>query len=230
MRKENVMMEQSKSEFREGAGLGPIKGTPLHIIWICDVSDSMRHGNRIVELNLAMENAINELKEFNKCIPHVQIFMRTIKFSTSAEWIDRENIPVQSYHFTPLESDGGATDLGEALSKVADLLRYEKDGGIMPEKRSKAPCLVLITDGYPTDDWESGLNKLMSTFWGENAVRMAVALGDAAHDEFILGILKQFIGNVWQGEEKLLRADNLQLSDILYGTYTIDDGLPKIPE
>lgn len=204
------MTEPTKTQFGAGAAIGPIKGTPLHLIWICDVSDSMRHGNRIEQLNIAMENAINSVKDFNKKMPSVQIFMRTIKFSTGAEWLDRDNIPVQSYQFKTLESDGGVTDLGEALSKVADVLRYKKEGGLMPEQRSKKPHLVLVTDGYPTDNWESGLNKLMSTFWGENAVRMAVALGDAANDETALDVLRQFVGNVENQDKKMLRADNPQ--------------------
>ncbi len=208
--KENVMMESSKPQF--GAGdFGPVKGTPLHFIWICDVSDSMRHVQWIEQLNFAIEETINTIKTWKKDNPAIQIFMRTIKFSTSAEWIDRENIPVRSYQFKPLESDRGVTNLGEALSKVADILRDKKDDGIMPDnKRCKRPFLVLVTDGYPTDDWETGLKKLMSTEWGERAVRMAVALGDASNDETALGVLRQFVGNVGNADKKLFCAHNSQ--------------------
>ena len=242
--KEKIMTEPSKPQFGAAAEIGKIKGTPLHFIWICDVSDSMRHGKRIEELNIAIEKAINSLKDFNKKTPTLQIFMRTIKFSTGAEWLDRDNVPVQSYQFSALESDRGVTDLGEALSKVADMLRYKKDGGLMPEARSKKPHHVLVTDGYPTDDWESGLKKLMSTFWGENANRMAVALGDAANDEEALSVLKQFVGNVKDQDKKLLRADNPQhLTECLeilshmaqvpgenYGLKPSKSEIPKIPD
>lgn len=203
------MTEPTKQEMAvKAADFGPIRGTPLHFIWICDVSDSMRHGKKIEELNMAIEKAIASLKEASKKTPAVQIFMRTIKFSTGAEWLDKDNISLKSYQFKHLESDGGVTDLGEALSKVADALRFKKDGGLMPEVQSKLPHIVLITDGYPTDDWESGLKKLDSTVWGKNAVRMAVALGDAADDDGSMEVLRLFVGNVRDADHRLLQAAN----------------------
>jgi len=201
------MTEPTKPEMVKPKDIGPVGKTPLHFIWICDVSDSMKHENKIGELNKAIENAITSLRDFNKNVTSLQIFIRTIKFSTGAEWLDKDNISLKSYQFKPLESDGGVTDLGEALSKVAEALRYKKDGGLMPEARSKKPHIVLITDGYPTDDWESGLKKLMSTFWGENAVRMAVALGGAAEEDESMGVLKQFVGNDEGAKDRLLKAD-----------------------
>jgi len=41
-------------------------GTPVLFIWICDVSNDMRHGKKIDELNKAIGKIINNLKEFNK--------------------------------------------------------------------------------------------------------------------------------------------------------------------
>ena len=77
----------------------------------------------------------------------------------------------------------------------------------MPVDHSKKPHIVLITDGYPTDDWESGLKKLRSTYWGENAVRMAVALGGTADEDGSMEVLKLFVGNVPDAKDKLLKAD-----------------------
>ena len=190
------MPEPVSSNRDWGISLGPVIGSSLRYIWICDVSDSMRHGNRIGELNTAIEKAITSLKEFSKKIPAVQIFMRTIKFSTGAEWVDSDFVPLKKYQWRPLETDKGETDLGEALSKVAEALRFKKDGGLMPEARLRMPNLILITDGFPTDDWESGLKKLDSTVWGKNAIRMVVALGDAADDDESMEVLRQFVGNV----------------------------------
>jgi len=190
------------------AEITPQSGTPLYFIWICDVSDDMGHGNRIDEMNKVAEKAITSLKEFNKKLPNLQIFMRTIKFSRGAQWVDNDFIPLMEYEWKTLEIDGGTTDLGAALCKVADVLRFKKDGGIMPEVRSKIPHLILITDGFPTDDWESGLKKLMSTLWGEKSDRIAVALGDAANDETTLTILKQFVGDVRDAGEKIFCASN----------------------
>jgi uncharacterized protein YegL len=57
--------------------------------------------------------------------------------------------------------------------------------------RALPPVLVLISDGQPTDDFSSGLNKLMEQPWGKKAVRIAIAVGgDADHE-----VLQKFIGN-----------------------------------
>lgn len=197
------MPNQEKGKFGADIGLGPVGKTPLHFIWICDVSDSMRMNGKIDAMNTAIEQAIVELRKFNKNAA-IKIYMKTIKFSTGAEWLDRDIIPVENYQWTPLQADG-VTDLGEALSKVADLLQFKGEGagGIMPRDHSKKPHLVLISDGYPTDDWESGLKKLMSTFWGERAVRMAISLDDLANE-----VLEQFVGNVPEAKDRMVKADS----------------------
>lgn len=71
----------------------------------------------------------------------------------------------------------------------------------MPE-RGLPPVLVLISDGQPTDDFNSGLKKLMDEPWGARAVRVAVAIGEDADME----VLQKFIGH---SEVKPLRATNV---------------------
>jgi len=195
------MPNQEQRKFGAKIDIGRLGNTPLHFIWICDVSDSMRMNGKIDAMNTAIEKAIVELRDFNKTA-NIKIFMRSIKFSTGAEWLGWDIIPVENYEWTPLQT-GGGSDLGEALSKVADLLRFKDEVGIMPRDHCKKPHLVLISDGYPTDDWESGLSKLMSTFWGANAVRMAISLDIEANE-----ILEQFVGNVPEAKERMIKVDS----------------------
>ncbi len=176
----------------------------IPIFWICDCSQSMGlkiGSNNFVNIDEINKTILKIIEKFNK-FPQRPFTMRTLRFSENAEWVDKESSVVEHYSWKNL-STGGVSDLGEAFNTIADALKPIDDGGTMP-RRTFPTVLVLITDGYPTDDWESGLNKLMSTYWGERANRIAVALGEAANDEFILDILKQFIGNVWQREEKLI--------------------------
>jgi uncharacterized protein YegL len=58
-------------------------------------------------------------------------------------------------------------------------------------ERGLPPVLVLISDGQPTDDFESGLKELMAVPWGKKAVRIGIAIGEDADME----VLQQFIGN-----------------------------------
>ena len=51
--------------------------------------------------------------------------------------------------------------------------------------------LVLISDGEPTDDFNSGLKALMAEPWGMKAVKIAIAIGRDAN----LDVLQRFIGH-----------------------------------
>jgi uncharacterized protein YegL len=81
---------------------------------------------------------------------------------------------------------------------VADELKPEKMPG-----RGLPPVLVMLTDGQPTDDFNTGLKTLMGQPWGMKAVRVAIAIGEDADME----VLQKFIGNP---EVKPLTASNVQ--------------------
>ena len=201
---------------------------PCYYFWICDCSESMglkNKSNNLVkmdEINKAIPQAIEKIREFSKTNPKGQITMRTIKFSDTAEWMDKDSIPVDQYTWKNLSADG-ITSLGAAFSKVAQALKTIEDGGTMP-KKAYPPVLVLITDGYPTDEYQKGFEELMDQFWGQEAVRIAVAL-EGADEE----ILRAFIGDVEDRDKLLVRisdadlprlADRIKLVTTTYGNPT----------
>lgn len=183
---------------------------PCYYFWICDCSESMGLKNRsnnlvkMDEINKAIPQAIEKIREYSKTNQKGQITMRTIKFSDTAEWMDKDSIPVDQYMWKDLSADG-ITSLGAAFSKVAQALKTIEEGGTMP-KKAYPPVLVLITDGYPTDEWNKGFDELMSQFWAQEAVRIAVALEGADED-----ILRAFIGDVEDAENKLVRINDADL-------------------
>ncbi|AMW31086.1 vWA domain-containing protein [Arthrospira platensis] len=88
------------------------------------------------------------------------------------------------------------TDMGTALKLVSQELK------IPPmNERALPPVLVLISDGQPTDDFQSGLDELMKQPWGKKAVRIAIAIGKDADE----AVLQKFIGHT---ELKPLQANN----------------------
>lgn len=179
-------------------GVEGLAKRPLHFIWICDCSGSMAADGKIQQLNHAIKEALPEIEKVSKTGDHEAILlMRAIKFSSGAEWINKDSTPIENYKWYDLDADG-VTDLGKALSMVADELK-------MPpmEERGLPPVLILVSDGQPTDDFESGLNKLMAEPWGKKAVRVAIAIGSEADRE----VLQKFIGN---SKIKLLEANNPQ--------------------
>ena len=55
---------------------------------------------------------------------------------------------------------------------------------------SYAPAIILLSDGEPTDDFDSGLSKLEENKWFKHAIKIAIAIGDDADKEK----LAQFTG------------------------------------
>jgi len=173
---------------------GELASRPLQFIWLADCSGSMQ-GPKIEALNTAIREAIKPMQEVADDNPQAQVLVRAIKFSDGAQWHVSQPTEVHDFKWSDLNADG-VTDLGKALTMVADALKVEN----MPE-RGLPPVLVLISDGQPTDDVATGLKALMDQPWGKKAVRIGVAIGDDAD----LDVLQKFIGNV---EVKPLQAKN----------------------
>ncbi|MEI7839882.1 MAG: VWA domain-containing protein [Methylococcaceae bacterium] len=163
---------------------GELATRPLHFIWIADCSYSME-GNKIQGLNHAIREAIPAMQNVAADNVNAEVLVRAVKFSNGAKWHVAEATPVEDFKWQDLHVDG-MTDMGAAFRLVADQLK-------MPPmtERGLPPVLVLISDGQPTDDFESGLKELMALPWGKKAVRIGIAIGEDADME----VLQQFIGN-----------------------------------
>lgn len=174
---------------------GELATRPLHFIWMADCSGSMAVDGKIQSLNTAIKEAIPNMQTVADENPNAQVLVRAIKFSSGAQWHVSQPTEVADFRWEDLTADG-VTDMGKALTMVADQLRIPP----MTE-RALPPVLVLISDGQPTDDYASGLKALMEQPWGRKAVRIAIAIGEDADGE----VLQRFIGNP---ELKPLQANN----------------------
>ncbi len=172
-----------------------LSARPLHFIWICDCSGSMSDSGKIQALNNAIRQVIPLMREVASDNPNAQVLTRVITFSDGAQWKVSQPTPIEQFEWTDLAADG-VTDLGKALSMVADQLDVTN-----MSDRALPPVLVLISDGQPTDDFNGGLQKLMNQPWGKKAVRVAIAVGQNAE----YNVLQKFIGNA---ELKPLTANN----------------------
>lgn len=176
---------------------GELATRPLHFIWITDCSGSMSVDGKIQALNTAIHEALPHMQKVAEENPNAQVLVRAVRFSHGAAWHMADPTPVADFQWSDLKA-GGETDLGHALTMVAEQLK-------MPPMSDRAlpPVLVLVSDGQPTDDYRSGLKALMAEPWGKKAVRIAIAIGDDAD----LDVLQQFIGNP---ELKPLQAHNAE--------------------
>lgn len=163
---------------------GEFASRPLQFIFITDCSGSMS-GKKIESVNVAVRESIPEMQRVGSENPNAQILVRAIRFSNGAQWHIAQPTEIKQLKWNDLTADG-VTDLGKALSLLADALKTDNMPG-----RGLPPVLVLMSDGQPTDDWETGLKALMAQPWGQRAVRIAIGIGD----DFEPAVLQKFIGN-----------------------------------
>ncbi|MBN2002413.1 MAG: tellurium resistance protein [Anaerolineae bacterium] len=155
----------------------------------------MKEDGKIQALNMAIREAIPHMQKVASENPNAQVLVRAIKFSSGAQWHISQPTPVEDFKWVDIKADG-VTDMGKALSMVADQLK------IPPmTDRALPPVLVLISDGQPTDSFEKGLQKLLDEPWGKKAVRVAISIGKDADND----VLQKFIGH---NEIKPLQANN----------------------
>jgi uncharacterized protein YegL len=165
---------------------GALARRPLHFLWIADCSGSMSSNGKIQSLNNAAREALPNMRRVARENPNAQVLARVLVFADGARWEVPEPTPIDDFVWPEL-SAGGLTDFGTALELLATELQQRN----FP-MRSLPPVLVVLSDGYPTDDFDRGMRLLMEQPWGAKAVRIAIAIGREAN----LEILQRFIGDV----------------------------------
>lgn len=171
---------------------------PLHFFWLTDYSGSMS-GKKIATLNQAIREAIPEIRKAVSIHPSVQILMRAIKFSDTAEWhIGPQPVDIDHFVWHNL-TIGCSTSTAKAIRLLSNELRTPQ----MP-KRGFPPVCILVSDGFCTDidsEYNAAIKELLDLPWGKKAVRLAIAIGDeSGYDE------KQLLKFVSHPEIGVLKA------------------------
>ncbi|MDR1135439.1 MAG: VWA domain-containing protein [Clostridiales Family XIII bacterium] len=168
------------------------------IFLLVDTSDNMI-GSRIGTINSIIEEFIPELKTLEDENQDVQVKVAVLKFSSGAQWLTpNEPIRAENFFWHYIEA-GGASDFGDACSKLNEKLSVYK--GFMKEIAGTfAPAIVLISGSKPTDDYKKGLNSLKQNRWFEIAIKVAIAVGEEVNES----MLEEFAGS----KEAVLRSDN----------------------
>ena len=154
----------------------------LHFVLALDCSGSMR-GEKIASLNYAIRSAIPELRDVAEENPEVAVVVSAIRFADEAKWHLADPTPIETLEWHNV-SAGGETAMGAALEEVVAFLDGDRLSG-----RQLPPVVLLVTDGYPTDDVDAALEKMRGSDIAKSALRIVVAIGDSWDPS----ILEQFI-------------------------------------
>ncbi len=172
----------------QGGGAAPalpetvLQRRQLHVVIALDTSGSMR-GDRIASLNYAMRSAVPELKAAAADNPEIEVRVRVLQFDSAARWHQPAPVPVEAFEWVDLEA-GGETRMGEALDRIAEALSPE----LLPG-RQLPPVIVLVSDGYPSDDVDGALERFFQGELPRAALRIGIAIGSDAD----LETLERFI-------------------------------------
>jgi uncharacterized protein YegL len=174
---------------------------PLHLFYLVDCSGSMNHDGKIQSVNAAMKEVIPAMRQVAREHPQSELRVCVLRFSTGAQWHVAEPTLIEHFQWTDLKADG-ETHLGAALRLLADQLKSPP----MPV-RAYPPVIILVSDGYPTDDFSGGLKVLNDQEWGMKAKKAAISIGDDAARPEAQAVFQKFLGHA---ELKPLHANNVE--------------------
>ncbi len=168
---------------------------PLPIIVLADTSGSMSVDGKIEALNKGLKDMITSFAGESRLRAELQVSL--ITFGGSQAELSLPLTPAhQLKSFTALAADG-MTPLGGALTLACDMI---EDKDCIPSRAYK-PVIVLVSDGYPNDDWQAPFARLMKGERSSKATRLAMAIGSDADES----MLSDFANDP---EAPLFHADN----------------------
>jgi len=171
----------------------------MTLFFLIDTSGSME-GNKIGAVNDAVVNVLPILNDISETNPDAEIKVAALEFSSGVNWLYDEPKLAKDFIWQDVTA-GGLTSLGGACAELASKL--SRSGGFMQSASgSFAPAIILLSDGGPTDDYESGLAKLKNNNWFKSAIKIAIAIGDDADKD----VLKEFTGS----SEAVITVHNIE--------------------
>ena len=159
----------------------------MTLFFLIDTSGSME-GNKIGAVNDAVANVLPMLNEISAENPDAEIKVAALEFSSGTNWLYSEPKLASEFIWQDVKASG-LTSLGAACVELSSKL--SRGEFMQAASGSFAPAIILLSDGGPTDDFESGLKKLKDNNWFKAAIKIAIAIGDDADKD----VLKQFTGN-----------------------------------
>ena len=160
----------------------------MTLFFLIDTSGSMV-GNKIGAVNDAVVNVLPMLEEISASNPDAEIKVAALLFSNRASWLYNEPKLAADFVWQDVQADG-LTSLGAACLELNGKL--SRNGFMRTASGSFAPAIILLSDGGPTDDYLSGLNRLKSNNWFKAAIKIAIAIGDDADKD----VMRDFTGSV----------------------------------
>ena len=158
----------------------------MTLFFIVDTSGSMQ-GEKIAAVNTAIREVLPELADISSANADALIKVACLQFASGVNWLFSPT-DVEGMQWNDLQA-AGMTNLGSALNELNDKLSRNKF--MNSPTGNFAPVLFLLSDGMPSDSYQSALAAIQENKWFNVAIRAAIAIGDDANKQ----VLTEFTGN-----------------------------------
>jgi uncharacterized protein YegL len=153
-------------------------GRRLPVYFLLDTSGSMS-GPPIQAVQQGVALVYNELMNTPQAVETA--WLSVITFDSQAQQL----IPLtelSNFNPPPLQATG-STSMGQALDLLGQALDREITGNQGEKKGDYKPLVFLLTDGEPTDDWQSALSRLRTRTQKKPATIIGLACGSGANEQ-----------------------------------------------
>ncbi len=182
-----------RSEFADN----PEQRTPL--VLLLDTSGSMS-GEKINALNRAIVRFKNEVENNHRASLSVEVAI--ITFGGSVQLI-QDFVTIDNFSPRQLTANGG-TPMGQAIDSALDLLSRRKAVYKQNGIAYCRPWILMITDGEPTDSWQTAAQKVKNTENNKGVTFFSVGVQEAN-----MNILKQI-----SSKNKPMKLDGLKFEGL----------------
>lgn len=158
------------------------KARALPVIILADTSGSMSIDGKIANLNEAIQDMVSTFKQESARQAEIQVGL--ITFGGNSAELHTPLIKATEIESVDELAAIGRTPMGNAFELATELLEDKSK----ITSRDYRPVLILLSDGIPTDEWKTSLDKLCSSERASKASRFAMAIGNEAN----LTVLEQF--------------------------------------
>lgn len=151
----------------------------MTLFLLVDTSGSMTANGNIGKVNAAIEEMVPLLQEVSDENADAEIKMAVMEFSSGCRWVTRDvngqpgAESLETFFWNDLEASG-LTDMGTAFAELESKL--SRNAFLASSTGAYAPVIILLSDGQPTDSWQSGLDKLKRNNWYRCATKIAISV------------------------------------------------------
>lgn len=167
---------------------------PLPVLLLADVSGSMSTNGKIDALNDAVQAMLESFGSEDDT--RAEIHVSVITFGTNGAKVHQPLTPASRVQWTRMTADGG-TPMGAAFDVATAM---SEDRAQIPS-RAYRPTIILVSDGQPTDEWQTPLKRLLGAERASKAARFALGIGDDADTAMLAAFLATPEARVYRAHE-----------------------------